>query len=466
MAKKYFQGDSGFKLLSSKNATLKPMLTKLKDYKMSLYLETDDGVLTGIPRLKLISEDIKVFQGIYKILSSNKTVKSTLEKPNNQALFEIPSFKFRLYKSGGRLTNVIDNDGNMIGNKTPSPQQGEDGTRYCLENGSSGMPSKEAINKAVGFEFDKSWHGNFEKTYAAILTVIPKAKLSSYDFYRDSNKKKLDVLNKITDESILPDSKDNWNPADIWAVKKSISAKLTAEGNALYNKLKLKQAGIEDLNKWVEEKFKTKDLIGISLKKVEGPKGNIVLVQVDSSLDKNITYMGPSEKFKFITTNSYVDFLLKIKVYKDDTLYRFRFRPRAASGQLKTYGEGQAQDAKTFDGAISSDLVNELFPKVGAWIKYCETELKTMKTVYDTCVGQKLDPDFAKFIKANTYSLVHVEGMNEKIDDPYKIRRACVLLYYIWHMEKVPDQKKVFKKMYMAAKKMNAFSSIHYKVYG
>ena len=465
MAKKYFQGDAGFKMLVTKSTNLKTVLPKLKDYKMSLYLETDDGVISGIPKLKLISEDIKVFQAIYKVLSSERTVKSTLEKPNTQALFEMPSFKFRLYKSGGRLTNVIDNDGNMIGNKVPSPQQGEDGTRYCLEYGSKGMPTKEAINKAVGFEFDKSWHGNFEKTYAAITTVIPKGQLASYDFYRDSNKKKLDVLNKITDESILPDSKDNWNPADIWAVKKSASTKLQSEGAALYAKLKEKKLGIEDLNKWVETKFKSKDLIGISLKKVEGPKGNIVLVKVDSSLEKNISYEGISEKFKYNTTNSYVDFLLKMKTYKDVTLYRFRFRPRAASGQLKTYGEGQAQDAKTFDGAISSELMGELFPRIQGWIKYCETELKTMKTVYDTCISQTVDKDFAKFILAKKYTLVQVEGMDEKIADPYKIRRACVLLYYIYHMEKV-DKKKAFKRMYMAAKKMNAFSSIHYKVYG
>ena len=466
MAKKYFQGDSGFKILLTKSAVLKPILTKLKNYKMSLYLETDDGLLTGVPKLKLVSEDITVFQGIYKILSSEKALKSTLEKPNNQALFEMPSFKFRLYKSGGRLTNIIDNDGNMIGNKTPSPQQGEDGTRYCLEFGTKGMPLKEDINKAVGFEFDKSWHSNFEKSYNAILTVIPKAKLPLYDFYRDSNNKKLDVLNKITDESILPDSKDNWNPADIWAVKKTASAALQSEGAALYTKIKENKLGIEDLNKWVEKKFISKDLIGISLKKVDGPKGNIILVKVDSSLDKNIVYQGVSEKFTYNTINSYVDFLLKIKVYTDITLYRFRFRPRGASGQLKTYGEGQAQDAKTFDGAISSDLVNSLFPKLSAWIGYCETELKPMKTVYDTCVSQTKDKDFAKFIQAKTYKLVQVQGMDEKINDPYKIRRASVLLYYIWQFETVIDQKKAFKQMYMAAKKMNSFSSIHYKVYG
>jgi len=465
MAKKYFQGNAGFDLLSSKHKDLVPLLNKLEPYKMILYLETDDGVVANIPRLKLVSSSENIFQAVYSLLASNKNVTSLLEKPNNQALIGVSSVKFRLYRSGGRLTNVIDNDGNATTNKNPSPQQGEDGVRYCLENGSNGMPSKESINEAIKFDFDKSWHANFEKSYNAITTIIPKSKLKLYDFYRDSNNKKLDVLNKITDSSVLPDSKDNWNPSDIWAVKKTAAVQLQREGNILWNKQKRKELGIEDLNKWVETQFELKNLMGFSLKKIDGSKGNIITVRVDSSLDKNISYKGISEKFKFNTTNSYVDFLLKFKVYGDDTLYRFRFRPRAASGQLRTYGEGQAQSAKTFDGAISSDLTNTLFPKISTWIPYCETTLNVLNTVYDTCVSQTKDTDFAAFIQQNKYSLVEVEGMNEKITDPYKIRRACVLLYYIWQME-LTEQKTTFKKMFMSAKKMNVFSSIHYKVYG
>lgn len=463
MAKKYFQGESGFKVLAGSNTALKTLFPKLKDYKLLLYLETEDGKITGIPRLKLVSEDIKIFQAIFKILSSNKSITSTLEKANNQALFVAGNQKFRLYKSGGRLTNIIDNDGNMIGNKTPSTAQQEDAVRYILEVGSSGMPKKEAINKAAGFEFGKDWHDSFEKTYAGVLTIISKSQLAQYNFYRDSNPKKATFLNQLTDEKYLPDSKDNWNPADVWAVKKSSEGKLSTTVGALYAKLKEQKAGIEDLNGFVQKAFDSKELIGISLKKVAGPKATVTKVEVGSDLAKKISFLGLSSKFTYNVDGSYFDALLKFKAYGSEVLYRFRFRPRAASGQLKTYGEGQPQDAKVWDGAISSDLINKLFPKIQDWIKYCESELKTMDNVYNTLVGQTKDEKFAQFIKAEKYSLVTINGMKDKQADSYKIRRAGVLLYYIWHLEKITD-KSQFVQMYMAAKKMNAFSSVHYKV--
>ena len=184
MAKKYFQGESGFSLLAGSNSTLKKLFPKLNEYKKLLYLETEDGKLAGITRLKLVSDDIIVFQNIFKIISSERTINSVLEKPNNQALFTIGSQKFRLYKSGGRLTNIIDNDGNSTSNKAPSTAQQEDAVRFILESGTNGMPGKETINKAAGFEFSKDWHESFEKTYDAITTVIPKSALMQYEFYR------------------------------------------------------------------------------------------------------------------------------------------------------------------------------------------------------------------------------------------------------------------------------------------
>ena len=462
MAKQYFQGESGFKILSSTNLKLKTLFTKLKNYKLMLFLETTDGKTSGIATLKLVSNDIKIFKQIFDIMSAASS-KATLETANNQALFEYGTQKIRLYKSGGGLSNVIDNDGNVIGNKSPSTAQQEDAVRYILESGSTGMPTKVAINKAAGFDFGKDWHDSFEKTYAGVLTIIPKNALAQYTFYRDSNKKKAQFLNQITDEKYLPDSKDNWNPADVWAVKTAVESKLSTEVNKLYQNLTAGKAGIEDLNAFVKKYFDKKDLIGISLKKVAGAKATVVKVQVDEKMTSSVKFDGVSSKFVYNVENTYFDALLKFKAYGKDVLYRFRFRPRAASGQLKTYGEGQPQDAKVFDGAISSDLVNKLFPKLQEWIRYCETDLKTAGTVYNTIMGQTKDKQFAAFIKSGKYNLVTVNGLQDKQPDSYKIRRAVVLLYYIWHLETV-NQKTAFVQMYMAAKKMNVFSSVHYKV--
>ena len=86
-----------------------------------------------------------------------------------------------------------------------------------------------------------------------------------------------------------------------------------------------------------------------------------------------------------------------------------------------------------------------------------------MSTVSQTILSQTYDKQFAAFVKANKFKFVNVTGIADKLGE-YEVKRAVVLLYYIYKLETC-DQKKIFKQMYLAAKKMNAFSSVHYKVY-
>ena len=130
--------------------------------------------------------------------------------------------ELRAYRSGGRLANFIDEIGNSQVRDTPKTEQQENGTVFCLQSLSSGkkLPNKEMINKTVGFNFDKSWHDSFEKTSIVISTFFNN-RLSEYNFYRDGDKRKPDYLNNMNDNKILPDKKDNWNPADILAFRKT-----------------------------------------------------------------------------------------------------------------------------------------------------------------------------------------------------------------------------------------------------
>merc|ERR1711991_996437 len=76
------------------------------------------------------------------------------------------------------------------------------------------------INKEIGFPFGKDWYSSFTKSFDAFTKkIILQKNLKDYEFYRDSDPKKLKMLNQITDPEILPSSKDNWNPSDVWAVK-------------------------------------------------------------------------------------------------------------------------------------------------------------------------------------------------------------------------------------------------------
>lgn len=460
MAKAYYQGEYGFKSLLKKNNNFKVFVNPLKLTKSNLYLEVQDGRLSNIPLVKTIA-DVKEFNRLLGIIGKVKNVKLNERTRDNIVDVSYATLTWRLYRSGGRLQNVFDEDGNPKTALKPKTEQQEDAVRYLLESGK--LQTKENINKAIRFVFDKDWHDSFIKTFNGVSDSIMKpSEMKRYNFYRDSNLNKPKFLNLITDESILPDSKDNWNPSDIWAVRKDKESILSREATKIYERVK-NTKDIEILNDFVFKKFKSKELIGISLKQVTTPKATVKKIQTDAKFMNSLKYDGVLQKFNFKASNTYFDILFKIKVFKDTVEYRFRFRPRAASGQIKTFGEGQPVTQKTFDGAVSADVVTELFKDVRQFESLIQN-IKTKNNVLNTINLLKLNDDFKKFVIKNKYDFVDVEELEDKLSD-YEIKRAIVLLYYIYKFETYKNRSELFKRFYLAAKKMNEFSSIHYKIF-
>lgn len=460
MAKQYYQGDFGFKTILKRYPTFKSFVSVLKKDKSNLYLETNDGIMSNIPLVKTIA-DPKEFNRVLSVLTKVKGAKFNVKTRDNIVDVTMGNLTWRYYRSGGRLQNVFDEKGNAKTASKPKTEQQEDGVRYLLESGK--LQSKQNINKAVGFSFGEDWHNSFERTFKGISeNIMSPMVMKQYNFYRDSNPRKPQFLNQLTDARILPDSKDNWNPSDIWAVKKSKENSLRGEVDKLY-KTVLKTKDIEKLNDFVFKKFKSKDIIGISLKQVTTPKATVKKIQTDAKYMNSLRYDGILKKFEFDCGNSYFDILFKMKVFKETVEYRFRFRPRGASGQVKTFGEGQPIEQKTFDGAVSSDVVVNEFKDVRIF-EGNVLRIKTKNNVFNTLKTSNLNEDFVKFVEDDKFKFVKVSGIEDKLSD-YEIKRAIVLLYYIYNFEKARDKQNLFKKFYLAAKKMNEFSSIHFKVF-
>lgn len=460
MAKQYFQGNYGFKTITKKYPIFSSFEKVLKGDRSNLYLEITDGKLANIPLIKTIA-DVKGYDRILKLLTTIKNVKFKEKSKGNEYDITLNNLTWRFYRSGGRLQNVFDEEGNAKTALKPKTEQQEDAIRYLLE--SAKLQTKENINKAIKFDFDKDWHDSFVRSFIGISkNILTLSEMKQYNFYRDSNNAKPKFLNQITDQQILPDSKDNWNPADIWCVKKSKEASLAKEVDTLYAKV-VKSKDIEMLNDFVFKKFKSKELIGISLKQVTTPNATVKKVQTDAKYISNLNYVGVLEKFLFKCSNTYFDILFKMKNFKEVINYRFRFRPRAASGQIKTFGEGQPIEQKTFDGAVSADVVTSLFVDVREFENRVLT-IKTMSNVLSTLKISGLDKNFVSFVIKNNFKFVKVEELEDKLSD-YEIKRAIVLLYYIYKFETFSNKPKLFKAFYLAAKKMNEYSSIHYKVF-
>src|SRR6056300_90058 len=130
--------------------------------------------------------------------------------------------------------------------------------------------------------------------------------------------------------------KDNWNPADLWAVKKTESENLQKEVDKLYNKMRNdKNVSIEQLNKFVETKLKSKDIIGVSLKQFTGSKANVDLIKADAKFFNSIKLLRITKKFDFDVTKTYFDLYCTYECFKSNNVeYYYRFRPRAKSGEL------------------------------------------------------------------------------------------------------------------------------------
>ena len=473
----YLQGIQGLNYLGKMSGYKKPM-NILKSYlktdgkRKTLYLKFNDGeleeVLKGVYQLKINPSDKNFLNDLRDELEDNgEDIDKSKTKPGQVITFKSG---FQLYLSGRTLSNVIDESGSPVAAKKPTIPQQEDGFIINLKEGKLLEPLK--INKAIGFQFSKDWHDSYEKSFAAFTSkIISKKNLGQYEFYRDSDNKKLEMLNQITDPKILPSSKDNWNPADVWAVKIDEKERLAKEIDKLYNaRIKNSNVSIERINKFIETQFKNKSLIGISLKQVTGNTANVDKITKDAKYINSVKFLGYGPKFNMDLTKSYFDVNVNMACIKNDTLkYFFRFRPRGSSSALTQNAEGRLEGSGPADGAVDKkNLIAVLFPGADdvANVNLNKPVAKTVAEGIDNLVKQnKKYEKFQKWSGKASYKFVKVTGYATKTD-AQTIKRALLNLYYVYLLDSYRDQKELYKKFYLSSKKVNEFSSIHFKISG
>jgi len=474
----YLQGIQGINYLLKMKGYKKPM-NILKTYlrsdgkRKTLYLKFNDGeiaeVLKGVYQFKINPSDKNLLNRLRDELEDNgEDIDDSKTQPGQTITFKSG---FQLYLSGRPLRNVIDESGQPVGNKTPTNDQQEDGFIINLKEGK--MLEHLVINKKIGFPFGKDWYNSFARSFDAFTSkLISKKDLSKYEFYRDSDPKKLDMLNDITDPAILPSSKDNWNPADVWAVKKEAKKDLIKEIDKLYTaRKKNKNVSIERINKFIENQLEDKNLIGISLKQVLGSKAKVDKITKDAKYINSVKFKGYKKKMDYDVLKTYFDIHVKMSCIKNDTLdYLFRFRPRAASDAKTNNGEGRLSGSGPADGAIDKkNVLSVLLPNADDITSEKYGKSKTVNEAIDFLVKNKaLNKKYKglqTWVNKGSYKFLNISNLDKKADDK-DIRRGLLNLNYAYLIDVYKDQKELYKKFYLAAKKVNEFSSIHYKISG
>ena len=469
----YLQGIQGLNYLGKMSGYKKPM-NILKSYlksdgkRKTLYLKFNDGeldeVLNGVYQIKINPSDKNFLNDLRDELEDNgEDIDKSKTKPGQTITFKSG---FQLYLSGRTLSNVIDESGNSVAAKKPTNDQQEDGFIINLKEGKMLEPLK--IDKAIGFQFGKDWHDSFTKSFTAFTSkIISKSNLSQYEFYRDSDKKKLKMLNQITDPAILPSSKDNWNPSDVWAVKKDQKSRLEKAIDKLYQaRIDNKNVSIERINKFIETEFKNKSLVGISLKQVLGT-ANVDKITKDAKYINSVKFLGFKKKMDYDVLKTYFDIDVKMSCIKNDTLdYLFRFRPRGSSSALTNNGEGRLLGSGPADGAIDKkNVLSVLLPNADDITSEKYGKSKTILEALDFLVKSKKYKGLQTWVNKGNYKFLKIKNLDKKADDK-DIRRGLLNLNYAYLIDTYKDQKELYKKFYLAAKKVNEFSSIHFKISG
>ena len=471
----YLQGIQGLDYLSKVTGYKKPM-TILKSYlknngkRKTLHLKFNDGeldeVVSGVYQLKINPSDKNFLNDLRDELEDNgEDIDKSKTKPGQTITFKSG---FQLYLSGRTLSNVVDESGSSVAAKKPTNDQQEDGFIINIKEGK--LLEHLVVNSKIGFVFSKDWYQSYVKSFKAFTdSIIKKGNLGDYDYYRDSDKKKLEMLNQITDPAILPSSKDNWNPSDMWCVQKSEISRLEKGIDKLYQeRIKNSNVSIEKVNKFIETQFKNKSLIGVSLKQVIGNTGKADKITKDAKYIDSVKFLRFGTKMEYDVTKTYFDINVKMSCIKNDTLdYIFRFRPRGSSSATTQNAEGRLSGSGPADGAIDKkNVISVLFPNADTIAKEQIGKSKTIVDAIDFLVkNNKKYKDLQTWVTKGKYKFLNISNLNKKTDER-TIRVGLLNLNYVYLIDTYTNQKEMYKKFYLAAKKVNAFSSIHYKISG
>ena len=202
----------------------------------------------------------------------------------------------------------------------------------------------------------KEWQ---ESSWQGAKEIYDKIGNGKYIFVRGDNMVEQaisDAFKRVKSQTNLS-SEDKWNPADIWMVKATQRRKIA---------LKLKTENtIDCLNNYLQQARAEKDLIGISLKKIEGsPK--MVLLNADSPKERKKNEKAKYEKYDLVFDNK-----RKGDSYPMDVYYYYgsgtfeKFQARNFGGPLKGDWKLELKGKSAAQGKIQGAVVRKLLGNAG-----------------------------------------------------------------------------------------------------
>ena len=303
---------------------------------------------------------------------------------------------------------------------------------------------------------DSSWEGAKE--------IKQKVNGDGWTFVRGDNKIEKEIseaFKRVKGQTNLS-SEDKWNPADIWMVK-------TNKIGAIETKLK-KENTIDCLNNYIQQARADGDLVGISLKKIEGSP-TMKLLNADSAKERKENEKAKYEKYDLVFDNKRKG----DKQYPMDVYYYYgsgtfqKFQARNFGGPLKGDWKLELKGKSAAQGKIQGAVVRKLLDNAGFNVsKLTEPKFADCKPGKGNGKDKITDDiyDLLKEFSATNFT-ANTNTKNIIADRPqaWRYSKLAGLRMLKWLKDLGKDEaNRAMKELYLYASSQSDKSSVYWKL--
>jgi len=402
----------------------------------------------------------KLGSSIFTITKKKVKPKIEIELSNNKTFEYFTDHANRvvqIYGSDMAFHNTFNHHGKGAGGKSETKVRTETKEiislcviREALEKGKKYDDDKayDCLPKALKQYYEDIYLSSAEAQLKAfrgfIRSDLKKANLSGYLYERQQENLTKPLYRKASELSGL--QADNWNPADIWLIRKGFSMKHI-----------LASSSIGQLNIRLREALKKADLIGVSLKQVEaGRTGQVEVINSGKKqdVDKDFTFDTMQITDTFANATFFTKSLFGVRIsYKSGV-------------SLSVSLEGKNKNESKFLGGIDA----KAYPKYvfdtygyklrnGSAVNLKTDEvlsMKEMKEVFNKYPAAKLSAS------NNIKNYGDIQSIYKRMDI-YNKKRFCNITSYIYSYLIVPKTK-FFDHMewsFLTAKKISKEGGVY-----
>ena len=454
------------KIPSQNKKAFKDVMSALGGDNYSYYLfdvtkiEQKDSKKKVQVALKVLVPQVKRAQATKDIMGGLRKAGYEIEEKANEINVPIPKTKGQFIRVSVKPENSKGSGGGAAATKVQEAAQCVyaamryycgDVKNFTIDDFKCGMKYTNAPGVKIEeiMEMSKEWK---ESSWAGANEIYSKIGGTGWKFVRgdamiDDGAVK-NAFNRVKKQTILS-SEDKWNPADIWMVKDESKVKKHLD----------KEVTIDCLNNALQQLRADGQLVGISLKKIEGSPKMTLKNADDAKTRRN------NEKAKFAkydltfdngrrSDNHPMDVYL---YYGEGNFDKFQARNFGgeSKGDWKLELKGKSAAQGKIQGKVLRDLISNIVsgsvPKEADWNK---------------CKGNEYDKEIFDLLKKYNAKGFNEETAMEFIADAkqaWKYSKLSGLRLLDW-MSNHKNKDQIMKEIYLYASSQSDKSSVYWKL--